>query len=71
MMAAVSGGAGAAAELPRGVGVRVPGGWRRGTERAPGAAARRCHEDREVLLLLRAHLPGPRRHVRAQRLQDI
>lgn len=34
-----------------------------------GPAERRRHAHREVLLLLGAHLPGPRRHVCAQRLQ--
>lgn len=64
-MAAVSGGAGAAAELPRGVGMRVPGGWRRGTERAPGAAARRWRCTPGTETKERAHgpsagLPSPR-----------
>lgn len=46
----------------------LPVSWASASGGACGSA-RRCHEDREVLLLLRAHLPGPRRHVRAQRLQ--
>lgn len=57
-MAAVSGGAGAAAELPRGVGMRVPGGWRRGTERAPGAAARRWRCTPGTETKERAHGPS-------------